>query len=256
MCKYGTTNPCRSGVVEAGTEDSINYTNNTGRYGFCYRVILGWGNSIVNCDIYKTRQIVFATGGALNTMKNCRLFFVNGERSSRYTYDTRYGFTPSGDYTGIIRTINDVDTTYGADIYSIYPTLVVDIEDESRQVYYSFWDNVEVVTGKVDAVKIDGGTDYHFKNCKNFYVVFGSYTMGCFVENCSIGLETIYYWGLPGTAVTIKNSIISSLGNGTSNNQRRGAYSGDLYIRNSSVGRLIPNGGLNDLIHNNKKLKM
>lgn len=250
LCKYGTS--------EFGKYDSINDSASAGRFAFCYRSMIGWANSIVGCDIFKTRQVIFANGSAQTVIKDCRMFCINGERSSHYSWGLSGGVpTVKSEYAGVIRNASEQpDPIFGFDWYSIYPTLVVDIEDECRQSYYNFWDNVELVCGKVDAFAINGGVDMHFKNCRNIALGFGYYSMGVLIENCSLCVNTDYAWWLNGSDFVIKNSIVKSLGNCTSHRSMRGAYTGDLYIRNNDVAYLNNDGALNSLIHDYSELKM
>jgi hypothetical protein len=264
LTPYGATKIrlCKYGTALRGEMDSVNTGNSTvrGRFGVCYRITLGWGCVIRNCNIYNTRQVVFANGSAQTLTQNCKLFCVNGERQSHYSWSvnsqTNEFQTPT-EYAGVIRSRNEVgDPRFSYDFYSIYPTWIVDIEDESRQLYYGFWDNVEVVCGRVNSIQLDAGYDYHFKDCKNLHINFNKETYDCLVENCYGSVAKGYSWMTSGSTFIVRNSILTNIENGNAGFSSRGTQSGDIYLRNNDVIKLYTDVSHNNLIHNYKKLKM
>lgn len=243
---------CKYGIAGFGDVDSVNYSASSGRFGCSYRDVVGWGNGIYRCDMHTARQVVFANGSTQLTLKDCRLFGVNCERNSNYTWSSG----PDSSYVGVLRNpATDADPN-GLDIYSIYPTWVVDIEDISRESYYCFWDNIEVVYGTIDAIRLDAGTGWHFKNCHNLHISLGRENVDCLIENCAVTMSTDYSWVQDKGLLMIKNSIIDSFDNGIQNVSARGATSGDVYLRNSSIYRYGDNGSLNHLVHDEPKNKM
>lgn len=246
LCKYGTS--------RFGDIDSVNVNASKGRYGCSYRDVVGWGNGIYGCDIHTTRQVAFANGTAQSIMKDCRLYGLNCERNSDYNTD-KYDI-PNSRYTGVFYNSSDADPKYGLDNYSIYATLIVDIEDESRQSYHCFWDNVELVYGTVNTVKIDAGTGWHFKNCHNLDIRLGGECIDSLIENCSVSVGISYSWLLRDSCIMVRNSIIDAIENGFEGVSRRGAASGNIYVKNNMIVLYGAYGRLNSRINKRQSIKM